>query len=850
MNYDTFLKEKERIANLPVQEQKEFYARILEEEQQESSIRLQAYFQYAVLFYYEGNFRKAREILEPFAISYQSYEYIPEMISCFNLMGVASQCEGEYVLSRYFYTLALKIVEEHKASHYYAYEYNNISLTYIAEQNYDTAYQYILLAEKWLPLSDEKMGSYIYLNKSDIYNHLGNLEGAVDAFETSIREYKGMKYLPDDTLICGVFLFYHLGDKEKYTEYINKVMDKLEDMYASEFIDACKVVFDCSLDTENYALVEKVIKKMDNYMLTHPHENRVGLKTEGLKYIYAKKIGDCEAELTALEKKNKYYEQIVLTLEQQRATSIEEYLVTHKHLQEAMQNEMQANRAKTKFLSNMSHDIRTPMNAIMGITNLMEHALYNPEKMDNYLSKLQLSSKHMLGLINDLLDMNKIESGVYHLNEEPTKLADQIIQIYDIIRTQAAEKGQDFQIHTRHICHENVLADGIRLRQIMLNVLSNAVKYTPEGGHIRFDIEEIKSENPGRAGYLFVVSDTGMGMEPELLEHIFDPFIRGEDSVVNKIQGTGLGMTITKSIVELMGGTIHVDSKVNQGSRITVKLEFTIDQEEDGRMEALKVLLLSQDEELLEDLSEAVRKKPIALTCTAKPEMAVQLLQKHPVDVVVLSSLFCQESIVEELRRNNGFRPVFLALEDPHGSMNVKQLRKEKINGKISWPFFFTNLEKEINHIRSNNTDDAAAESVLNGMRFLCAEDNELNADILKATLEIAGAGCKIYTDGQQIVKAFESVKPGEYDGILMDIQMPNMDGHEAARMIRESKNPLGKTIPIIAMTANAFTEDVNASLACGMNAHISKPIDMALLERTIRRLKSQEENYNGKNDS
>ncbi len=729
MDHNTFLQEKERVAGLSVQEQKDFFARVLEEEQAESAIRLQAYFGYAVLFYYEGNFRRAREILEPFAFSYQSYEYIPEMISCFNLMGVASQCEGEYVLSRYFYNLALRIVEEQKETHYLAYEYNNISLTYIAEQNYETALQYIQKAEACLSESDEKMGAYIYLNKSDIYRYFGRLEEAVEAYETSIREYNGREILPDDTLICGISLFHSLGDQEKYAACMQKVLDQLGDMYASEFIDACKMVFECSLQDENYELVDTIIEKMDDYMQLHPGENKVGLRVEEVKYIYAKKIGDRDAMLAAMEKKNYYYSQIVSRLEKQRTTTMDEYLEINRHLQEAVQNAIQANHAKSRFLANMSHDIRTPMNAIVGITSLMEHSLHDPEKLENYLSKIQLSSRHMLGLVNDLLDMNKIENGAACLNLEPVKLLEQIAQVDDIISPQAAEKNQKFEIHCLHVEHENLILDATRFCQVLLNVLSNSVKYTPAGGSIRLDIEEMPGKKTNRAEYSFTVTDTGIGMDQELVQHIFDPFIRGEDSVVNKIQGTGLGMAITKNIVDLMEGSIEVESQINRGSRITILLEFALD-----------------------------------------------------------------------------------PAGDTH-SMADGQISSEK---------------KEM------------TESALQGMRFLCAEDNELNAEILTAMLEIAGASCIVYPDGEHIVRVFETVKEGEYDAILMDVQMPNMNGYEATRRIRSSKNTLGQTIPIIAMTANAFADDVKNSFAAGMNAHVSKPIDLVVLERAIRRLVKQ----------
>lgn len=839
MNYEVFLKEKEQVKKLSVQEQKAFYAKLLETEQAETSVRLLAYFEYAVLFYYEGDFRRAREILEPFAVSYQSYEYIPEMIACFNLMGVASQCEGEYVISRYFYTVALKIVEEQQATHYYAYEYNNISLTYIAEQNYEEAFSCIRLAEKWLPQSDRKMGSYIYLNKSDIYNHFGQMEEAVEAFETSICEYDGFDFLPDDTLICGVNLYYKLGDKEKYTEYMGRLLDKLGDMYASEFIDACKTVFECSLKDGNYTLADRVVAKMDSYMLEHPNENKVGLMVEQLKYTYAKATGEDAAALAALERKNHYYELIVATLEEQRTISLDEYYETHRHLQEAVKNEMKANRAKTQFLANMSHDIRTPMNAIVGLTNLMEHALDNPEKLENYLTKIQLSSRHMLGLINDLLDMTKIESGETHLSVEPMKLADQLHQIQDIIKAQIQANQQHFIVATRHICHENLIADAVRLRQVLLNILSNSTKYTPEGGTIWFEIEELPQKTPDRAIYRITVTDTGIGMDQKLLSHVFEPFVRGEESVVNKIQGTGLGMPITKSIIDLMGGTIQIDSAPKKGTRVTVTLEFTIDREEDAKMEPIRLLLLSENPEWCADLEASARTKPVSVSCAENAGEACRILEKQTVDVILLEPVFCQEAVTETIHQMAGPSTMLLALEEPSGDPSAGQLKRKRLQGTVPWPFFFTDLEKERNHLRSGGSVSKAAEaSTLKGMHFLCAEDNALNTEILVETLKIAGASCEVYADGEELVAAFKTAQPETCDAILMDIQMPRMNGYEAARRIRSSQNPLGRTVPIIAMTANAFMEDVRNSFAAGMDAHISKPIEMADLERTVRRLK------------
>ena len=381
-----------------------------------------------------------------------------------------------------------------------------------------------------------------------------------------------------------------------------------------------------------------------------------------------------------------------------------------------------ASKAKTDFLSNMSHDIRTPMNAIIGITTLMKNELHQPEKLAEHLGKLETSGRLLLGIINDILDMSRIESGKTTLNIEKTNLPQQVSQLDSIIRQQASQRRQTFTVEN-HVQHENVLADPNRLNQVLMNILSNAVKYTPQGGHIRLDVEEL-THTEHYAKYRFVVQDDGIGMSEAYQKTLFEPFTREEKSGTNRVQGTGLGMAITKSIVDLMGGTIHVESAPGKGSRFEVVLELPIDAEADK-----------------------------VQTASALPE------------------------------------------------------------------------------------EDEAV-SPLSGMKFLCAEDNAINTEILEMLLETKGASCTICSNGQEIVDAFASVKPGEYDMILMDVQMPVMDGLEATRRIRNGENPLGRTIPILAMTANAFLEDMQKSKEAGMDEHLSKPVDIAALEQTVKRFR------------
>ena len=392
--------------------------------------------------------------------------------------------------------------------------------------------------------------------------------------------------------------------------------------------------------------------------------------------------------------------------------------------EEAFQVAQEASRSKSSFLANMSHDIRTPMNAIIGMTSLIKHDAGDKGKVIEYADKIDTSSQHLLGIINDVLDMSKIEAGKTVFKYSDFSILDFMQELDTIFHSQISEKKQTLTIIKEDIRHEWVNGDQVHLTQIFSNLLSNAIKYTQEGGEIQFLIEECESNSSVYAKYRFLVIDNGVGMSADFKNTIFDAFTRAESSLTNKIQGTGLGMAITKNLVEAMGGTIDVESEPGQGSCFEILMDLKIAEDK-------SVSLISQTEK------------------------------------------------------------------------------------------------------------DEPEDNILQGMKFLCAEDNEINAEILTELLKIEGAECTICENGEEILKTFEQSAPGEYDMILMDVQMPVMNGYEATQAIRRSSHELAKTIPIIAMTANAFSEDIQHSLAAGMNAHISKPVDMKMMQKTIRSIKS-----------
>ena len=494
-----------------------------------------------------------------------------------------------------------------------------------------------------------------------------------------------------------------------------------------------------------------------------------------------------------------------------------------------------ANSAKSEFLANMSHDIRTPMNAILGITRLMESEPSMSDKMRDYIRKAHASGQHMLALINDVLDMSKIEAGKIRIVREPVSLAEQVGQIDSIIRPRAVEKAQNFMIRTHDVAHEFLIGDSMRLGQILVNLLSNAVKYTPYGGTIRLDIAELPCAIPGQAAISIVVTDNGCGMTPEFLTHIFDPFTRAESSTTNKVQGTGLGMAITKNIVDLMGGQITVESEPNRGSRFEVTLSLPIDRSTTCHVDASGILLITDDPQLADNLRVMTRASgPDVFVCGAVHE-AVQVLKQQKADVVLLSGCSGSEelpALADTLRSAVERKLLILCTDHVQASHGF---RPDGADGMLARPFFLSQLADAIDQLRNTRVArESGNVSVLNGMRFLCAEDNSLNAEILTALMALYGAACDIYPDGAQLVEAFANVRSGDYQAILMDVQMPVMNGLEAARAIRCGNNPLGRTIPIIAMTANAFVEDVQDCLDAGMNAHISKPIDISALETIL----------------
>ena len=587
-----------------------------------------------------------------------------------------------------------------------------------------------------------------YTINGETYTAIGTLydHSKLDSM-LSVKSYNGNAYLfmldndgnitytnqKEDKFFRNYFLLKHLkGDQAITEEEADSLQKKLDGREQGvELVESDKPYYlgYCPIENNNTMLICIVEKSVVDNVL-RDYQKTIVFETilmagfilllfAGLFYsISRRSLAEQKAEYE--KRNNEIQTQAMKEMEESNKKLKKAKNITT----EALQTAENANKAKTDFLSNMSHDIRTPMNAIIGMTSLIRHDAGNKAKVIEYADKIDISSQHLLGIINDVLDMSKIEAGKTVFKYTDFSILDFITELNTIFHSQIDEKNQTLTIIKENIRHEWVNGDQVHLMQIFSNLVSNAVKYTQEGGKIQFLVEECETKSSVYAKYRFLVSDNGMGMSADFKDTIFDAFTRAESSMTNKIQGTGLGMAITKNLVEAMGGTIDVESELGQGS--------------------------------------------------------------------------CFEVLID------------LRIAEDRFVSSAEQAEK-----------------------------DEPAGNVLKGMRFLCAEDNELNAEILMELLKIEGAECTICENGKRVLEAFEQSAPGDYDMILMDVQMPVMNGYEATKAIRRSSHELAKTIPIIAMTANAFSEDIQHSLAAGMNAHVSKPIEMKVLEKTIRSIKS-----------
>ncbi len=530
-------------------------------------------------------------------------------------------------------------------------------------------------------------------------------------------------------------------------------------------------------------------------------------------------------------------------LERQQMKILQE---KNQQLEAAILEANEANRAKSIFLSNMSHDIRTPLNGIIGMTTIASGNLSNPERMRDCLRKIEKSSRHLQSLINDVLDMSKIESGKFFLNTAEIFLPEFTQDLINITGQQVKTKKQSLNVSVLSVTHEYILGDQLRLNQLFINILSNSVKFTQTGGSVGLTIKELPCKRDGFACFEFACYDTGIGMSEEYLQRIFDSFSRERDSRIDKIEGSGLGLSITKRIVDMMDGDIHVESEKNKGTRVTVTLEFPISKSDDTMPETLKgirVLVTDSDEAVCADAVNELHSMGVFAVAAHTAADALALIQEdNKFDAVIVDWDMPDMSgyeLCQRIRQEiSDMLPIIIS--SVYEWVEIEQKATDiGATGCIQKPLYKSTLFSKIRETLFSETDMADASTLrvglrLDGVRVLMAEDNELNTEIAVEVLTAAGIVLDCASNGKEAVDIFNNSEPSTYAIILMDMQMPVMTGCQAATAIRKLTRPDAATVPIIALTANAFEEDIREALAAGMNAHVSKPVNFETLKTVM----------------
>lgn len=517
--------------------------------------------------------------------------------------------------------------------------------------------------------------------------------------------------------------------------------------------------------------------------------------------------------------------------------------------EEARKAAESANLAKSRFLSNMSHDIRTPMNAIIGMTRIASEHLDDKERLKDCLKKIHMSGQLLVGLINDILDMSKIESGKMLLNNSNSSLAELLFNLVSITQPMVNEKKQSFHIRLHGVHHEMLCFDSLRLNQILINLLSNALKFTPEDGTISVDVTELPSEKDGYAHFRFCVSDNGIGIKPEFLENIFTAFTRERDGRVDKNEGSGLGMAITKMIVTMMEGSISVESSPGSGSRFTVDLDLLVADENEPRRQPLppiRVLIADDDKATCESAAEYLQELGVTADMAEDGQSAVKMVdiacrQGEDYRMIILDWKMPGTDglhAARQIRDQVGNEVPILVVSAYDWSGIEEEAREAGVDGFIQKPFFKSTLYHCIRQYvygeQIKSVERSGSRPDLTGKNILLVEDNEINREITQEILTAAGASVDMACDGKEGTEKFAVSVPGYYALILMDIQMPVMNGYEAARIIRSMERPDAAGIPIFAMTADAFAEDIEEAGKAGMNSHLAKPLDITAMMREI----------------
>lgn len=659
MKYQELMKEVEGVGKLKLSEQENFYRDVLNESSNDLEVRVAATFYLGMAYYYEGNFNKAKEIIEPIILQYQSMPFVRELISAFNLMGVMLYYDGANVSSRYYYEKALQIAMEHEDVGHYCYEYNNISITYVKQEKY---------------------------------------EEALEAFNIGLDEHDGKHIILEDYLNCGIELFSKAGMDFELNRCADELEKRIETMYAVEYIDACIALFDYYLAQKMFVQVKAILRYMDSYMAKHPDEIRLGLMVESSRYKYGKVICDLDVIILALEKKNAYFERIFEEEQVRRCHDTERYFEMNRKLQLALENETKANQVKMRFLASMSHDIRTPINGIIGMLQVIQRCGDDKQRIKDAYDKMWISSTHLLSLVNDILDIRTLETDSVVLENKSFKLSQLLGRVQTIIDLQASNYKIELFMKTQ-IEHNHLMGSPTHIEKVLLNLLSNAIKYNRPGGKVYLSVKE-KADC-----FEFVVEDTGIGMSEEFVQNkLFKPFVQKN----TRIDGAGLGMSIVQELVKKMNGSIEVKSKENKGTLFIVCLPLEVDKNpvktqslkpKTVSIENLSILVV-EDNDINMEVIEFMLQSEGAIVYKARngKEAVEQFGQIKNLDLILMDLMMPIMDGYEatlQIRKKDKKIPI-LAMSANAYMQDIQKCYQAGMNGHISKPLYLEDLKDRI----------------------------------------------------------------------------------------------------------------------------------------------------------
>ena len=698
MKYQELIKEVEGVGKLELSEQEEFYRNVLNESSNDLEVMVAATFYLGMAYYYEGNFKKSKEIIEPIILRYQSMPFVRELISVFNLMGVMLYYDGANVSSRYYYEKALQIAMEHEDVGHYCYEYNNISITYAKQEKYEEALDSILKAKEYMPCCIEDMGAYVYLNLALVYNNLNQVDKALEAFYIGLDEHDGKHIILEDYLNCGIELFSKSGMDFELKRCAEELEKRLENLYAAEYIDVCVALFDYYLEQKMFDRVQFILNNMDSYMNKHPDEIRLGLMVESSRYKYGKVIQDSNVIILALEKKNAYYERIFEDEQVRRCHDTERHFDMNRKLQLALENETKANQVKMRFLASMSHDIRTPINGIIGMLQVIQRCGDDKQRIKDAYDKMWISSTHLLSLVNDILDIRTLETDSVVLENKSFELSQLLGRVQTIIDVQASNYKIELFIKNQ-VQHNHLMGSPTHIEKVLLNLLSNAIKYNKPGGKVYLSVNE-KADC-----FEFVVEDTGIGMSDEFIQNqLFKPFAQEN----KRIDGAGLGMSIVHELVKKMNGTIEVQSKENEGTKFIVCLPLEIDlnpvENESIKKEIVSIenlsILVVEDNDINMEVIEFMLQSEGSVVYKAKNglEAIQQFDQIQDLDLILMDLMMPVMDGYDatlQIRKKDKKIPI-LAMSANAYMQDIQKCYKAGMNGHISKPLYLEDLKNRI----------------------------------------------------------------------------------------------------------------------------------------------------------